>query len=88
MIMHISNIGPWLNYLSEIATALGIIAAAGQLKYSRQQSLTTFEDSLAKEYRDLSNRLPTKALLGQKLNDDEYMKAFDELYHYIDLREC
>ena len=31
------------------------------------------------------NRLPTKALLGEPLDEYEYLKAFDELFRYMDL---
>ncbi len=64
---------------------MGIIFAACQLLVTKKQAMTTFEDNIAREYRDLANRLPTKALLGKDLSDDEYQKAFDEFYHYFDL---
>ena len=78
----------WLNLADKIAPIIGIFGigiGAYQLKHTRQQALTTFEDSLAREYRELANRLPTKALLGKPLNEVEQQIAFDELYHYFDL---
>jgi hypothetical protein len=74
-----------LTSLASIATAVAVIVAAWQLFLSRKQAITSFEDSLAKEYRELAARLPTKALLGETLDDKEYADHFDEMYHYIDL---
>jgi hypothetical protein len=74
-----------------ISAAATCVAAAGvwyarvQLRTSREIAQLQFEDGLAKEYRELANRLPTKALLGQDLTDDEYRGSFDELYRYVDL---
>lgn len=74
-----------LNEVAQVATALGICVAAGQLIVSGKQALTTFEDSLNHEYRELASRLPTKALLGKPLTDDEQRQSFDEFYRYFDL---
>lgn len=74
-----------LSPLANIATAAAVIVAAWQLVLSLRQSVTNFEDSFAKEYRDLASKLPTKALLGEPLTDKEYAKCFDEMYHYFDL---
>lgn len=77
----------------------GIFLIWDQLKQARKQSqmnteqllLTQkiaqlqFEDGLAKEYRELASRIPTKALLGAGLSPREYEDAFDELFRYIDL---
>ena len=71
--------------MASVATAIAVIVAAWQLMLSRQQAVTSFEDSLAKEYRDLAARIPVKALLGKPLSDEEFAKHFDTLYHYIDL---
>ena len=74
-----------LSALGSVATAFGAIAAAWQLFLVHKQSITTFEDAFAKEYRQLAAELPTKALLGEPLNDEEHTKHFDEMYHYFDL---
>jgi hypothetical protein len=74
--------------VSAIATciaAAGVWYAHRQLHTSRQIAQLQFEDALAKEYRELANRLPTKILLGEELEEAEYPKAFDELFRYIDL---
>ncbi len=74
-----------LSALASIATAAAVVVAAWQLVLAHRQSVTTFEDTFAKEYRDLAAKLPTKALLGEPLTEDEYAKHFDEMYHYFDL---
>lgn len=71
--------------LANIATATAVGVAAWQLVLTKRQAVTSFEDSFAKEYRDLTSKLPTKALLGEPLNDEEYSTHFDEMYHYFDL---
>jgi hypothetical protein len=71
--------------LANIATAAAVGVAAWQLVLAKRQAVTSFEDSFAKEYRDLTSKLPTKALLGEPLNDEEYSTHFDEMYHYFDL---
>jgi hypothetical protein len=74
-----------LSDLSSLATSVGVIFAAWQLLLSRQQAQTTFEDSMAKEYRELASTMPTKALLGEELTEAEHAEALDEFYHYFDL---
>jgi hypothetical protein len=67
------------------ATGLGVIVAGWQLWLARRQSVTAFEDSFAREYRELAAKLPTKALLGDELTKDELEQHLDEFYHYFDL---
>lgn len=74
-----------LTLLSSIATAIGVLVAAWQLWLAHRQSVTAFEDSFAREYRELAATLPTKALLGESLTDEEHAAHFDEFYHYFDL---
>ena len=56
-----------------------------ELKQTKAISQLQFEDTLAKEYRELASRIPTKALLGIRLSSNEYADAFDELFRYVDL---
>lgn len=74
-----------LSALANIATAAAVGVAAWQLVLAKRQAVTSFEDSFAKEYRELASKLPTKAFLGESLNDQEYASHFDEMYHYFDL---
>jgi hypothetical protein len=74
-----------LQDISHIAAAAALIFAAWQLWLSHQQAQTAFEDAMAKEYRDLVSKMPTKALFGEDLTDAEHTEAIDEFYHYFDL---
>jgi hypothetical protein len=55
-----------LTTISSFATAIGVLIAAWQLWRTHRQSITTFEDSLACEYRELAATLPIKALTGPR----------------------
>jgi len=79
------NIIEIANLIASIATAGGVVFAAIQIWQSRSQGVTTFEDSFAKEYRELSRSIPTRALLGEKLAEEEQSKHLDEFWHYFDL---
>ncbi len=80
-----SEITDWITAVATAFSTVGIGFAYSQLRMSQNIAQLKFEDSMAKEYRDLVNRLPTKALLGATLSEDEYQNAFDDLFHYIDL---
>lgn len=75
----------WLPALASAVSAGGVVFAVVQLRLTKQISQKNFEDSLAKEYRELASRIPTKALLGSGLSPKEYKESFDELFRYIDL---
>ena len=74
-----------LNTAFTAITAVGVIVAAWQLRITKQLAITSFEDTIAREYRKLANEIPTGALLGEELSLESYEKTFDELYHYFDL---
>jgi len=74
-----------LSAIANCATTAAVVVAARQLWLAKCQAVTSFEDSFAKEYRELASKLPTKAFLGEPLSDDEYTSHFDEMYHYFDL---
>jgi hypothetical protein len=71
--------------VAALATAVGVSFAAYQLWQTHRQAVTSFEDTLAKEYRELAATLPTKALLEQELTEKEALEGLDEFYHYFDL---
>ncbi len=52
---------------------------------AHRQNVTSFEDSFAREYRELAATLPTKALMGKELSEEEHNAHLDEFYHYFDL---
>ena len=49
------------------------------------QSKTTFEDSLTKEYREIIRKIPYKALVGDNVSDKEENIAFNEIFNYMDI---
>jgi hypothetical protein len=71
--------------LGSVATALGVFLAGRQIRESRRQAVTAFEDSMSSQYRDLVQRLPIEALLGEALEEQVYRENLNEFYHYIDL---
>lgn len=75
----------WISSLASVVAACGVFLAFWQLRISKNIAQLEFEDGLAKEYRELAANIPTKALLGVELSDEEFQKSFDELYRYIDL---
>ena len=86
------NLFELITAIASIATAVGVIFAAvgvfmawQQIKLTKQQAATQFEDNIAREYREIALRLPVKALLGEPLNDDEHTEQLEDFYHYIDL---
>lgn len=71
--------------LSSLATTIGVFFAWFQIRKTAELHRTQFEDSLAKEYRDLIQKIPLKALLGEDLTEKEYKEAKPYLFHYINL---
>ena len=80
-----TEIGAIIGVIASVATAVGVFLAFRQLRLTKQQAITSFEDSISREYRELATRIPTKALLGEPLSDAEHEAALDEFYKYIDL---
>jgi hypothetical protein len=75
----------YIQDIASVATAIGVFFAASQLWYTRSRAITTFEDSLNNEYRQITNRLPTEALLGEALTPDGKKAHFHNFYAYFDL---
>ena len=75
----------WVSPIANCVMAVGVFLVFGQIRLTKKLANTQFEDSMAKEYRELAAKIPTKALLGEDLTEDEYKDTFDEFYHYIDL---
>lgn len=75
----------WVSAVANCVMAIGVVLVLWQIRLTKQQATTTFEDSMAKEYRELAAKIPTRALLGEDLSQEEYKETFDEFYHYVDL---
>ncbi len=80
-----SNLLEWISAIASFATFLTLIVGVWQIKLSRKQAQTDFEDELDREYRDIIHNIPIKAFLGQRLDEQEYRDALPYLYRYIDL---
>ncbi len=74
-----------LQALASAATAIGVFFAGWQLLMAKRQATTEFEDTLAREYREIALRLPVAALLGERLSTDQHERSLDAFYRYIDL---
>lgn len=74
-----------LALVGSLATAIGVLLAWWQIRVAGRQSATAFEDALAREYRDLAQRIPVSALLGDVLSAEEIQDNLDDFYSYVDL---
>ena len=74
-----------LSSIGNLATAVGVFVAVWQIRQQRLDNITTFEDSIAREYRELAACLPIEALLGEELREQDYRAHFARFYRYFDL---
>jgi hypothetical protein len=77
-----------LRDIALIFTAIGVVTGAASLLWARKQAQTGFEDSLAREYRDITRTLPIEARLGQPAppsGSPEFLAYIDGFFRYIDL---
>ena len=75
----------WLKDIAPIVTATGVCVGVLQLWNSKRQAVTTFEDELANEYRQITGKLPTAALLGETLSAELLNFHLPDFYRYFDL---
>ena len=82
----------WYSAIAALVSALAsafsvfvVLLIRTQIKQADVLAQLQFEDGLAKEYRELASRIPTKALIGAGLSPAAYERTFDELFRYIDL---
>lgn len=81
----VSAVAAIVSAITSCIALIGLYFVSVQLHETRKIAQQQFEDSLAKEFRDLINKIPTKVMLGKSLTDEEFEKHFDELFHYFDL---
>lgn len=74
-----------MNIIIPLATMVGVIIAIIQIWQFHSHIITTFEDSFAKEYRELSRLFPACVLLGNDITKEETNDLFDEFFSYFDL---
>jgi hypothetical protein len=77
------------------ATAVGVVIAAWQIWRNAEQTKTSFEDSLNKEYRELMRPITLAILLGETASPEKATEAREHIYNYLDfcnqqvyLRKC
>ena len=68
-----------------VVIAIGVVIAAYQIWHAKQQSVATFEDVFTRQYREIIQRIPVKALLNEELSENDFQAALNEIYNYIDL---
>ena len=56
----------WIQATASIATAVAVFVAGWQLRLTKRQAITAFEDELARQYREIAQRLPIEALLREE----------------------
>ncbi len=71
--------------IASIATSIGVLIAAWQLREARRVAQTTFEDSFDQQYRELSMKIPVDSLLGKETPENKISEAREVIYNYLDL---
>ena len=71
--------------LVSIATAIGVLLAAFQLRISSKIAQSEFEDSIDQQYRDLARGIPVDALIGKNVSEDKKELTRELIYNYLDL---
>ena len=73
------------NSLVSVATAVGVLIAAFQLRTSSKIAQSEFEDSIDQQYRDLARGIPVDALIGKSVSEDKKEMTRELIYNYLDL---
>jgi hypothetical protein len=71
--------------VSSGATAIGVLIACSQIRATKRLHLVQFEDGLTRQFRDVMDRLPVEALLGEQLAELHLKKHLRCFYRYFDL---
>ena len=75
----------WWTAAGSIATAVGVLLGAWQLRRGRTQARTDFEDDLSREYRELTRLISPHAHLDQEVGEETLSAADSAVFHYLDL---
>ncbi|GHA16313.1 hypothetical protein GCM10008090_27650 [Arenicella chitinivorans] len=73
------------NSLVSVATAVGVLIAAFQLRTSSKIAQSEFEDSIDQQYRALARGIPVDALIGKSVSNDKKEMTRELIYNYLDL---
>jgi len=71
--------------VGSIATAIGVLFGAWQIRLSKKQAQAEFEDHLDQQYRTLSMELPVDVLIGKEPKVGEEERVRELVYNYLDL---
>ena len=71
--------------ISNCFVALGLGLTVLQIRESRKNRTTDFEDRIDREYRKICEGLPYEALLRLPISDDQLQKHFTRFVNYFDL---
>jgi hypothetical protein len=74
-----------INASASVATAIALVLTGWQIRLAKKQSQTQFEDDLTRQYREITRDIPTDALLGGEISEEQYQKARHAFYRYVDL---
>jgi hypothetical protein len=74
-----------INASASVATAIALVLTGWQIRLAKKQSQTQFEDDLTHQYREITKDIPTEALLGREISEEEYQQARHAFYRYVDL---
>jgi len=80
-----NEIAAWASAIGLLGTAVALWLNWIEVRQTQQIAQSEFEDDYSREYRELAQGIPIEALLGENIPDEEYRKAFDKLFRYIDL---
>ena len=67
------------------ATTIGIPIGLTQLYLHACQSVTSFEDQLTRQYRQIAANIPFMAFLGKDFSPEKYNDVREQIYNYLDL---
>lgn len=71
--------------VGSLATAIGIIFGAWQIRISKKQSQAEFEDQLDQQYRAISMLLPVDILIGKNVEEANRIEVRELIFNYLDL---
>jgi hypothetical protein len=77
-------IGSASTALASIATAVGVLFVAWQIRLTKKQAQAEFEDSLDQQYRALSMLLPVDVLIGKHI-EPVSPEIRELIFNYLDL---
>lgn len=80
-----SDVAVWIGAVGGAATAPGVLLAWWQLRASRKQARTAFEEDLTSQYRSIAAELPLAALLGDPWDEETMKGSLPAFYRYMDL---